>query len=79
MKLMEYQNNVADLRHALGSARAVCNAFGNEYVDSLDKHAIAASIEAAPEEYEYLFNALVDELHAAYQLAARIADVKIEQ
>lgn len=79
MKLFDYQTEVSDMRHAIGRAKAVCSSFGRAYVDGLDKHVIALGIEADPEKYEYLFAALVDELHEAYQIAARIADAEIEQ
>ena len=79
MELSEYRIQVSNLRHALGQARAVCMAFGNEYVDSDNKHVIALLIEDNPEKYEYLFAALASELHEAYQLAARLDDAGIEQ
>ena len=79
MKLFDYQTEVSDLRHVIGRARAVCMAFGNEYVDSDNKHVIALMIEDNPEKYEYLFAALEDGLHAAYQLAAKLDNAGIEQ
>lgn len=77
--MTDYQDEVCDLRHALGMARAVCAAFGNLYVDAMDKHTVASSIETDPEKYEYLFAALISALHEACQIAARIADAEIEQ
>ncbi len=67
MSNFEIMDGISELKIAIGKAKAVAEAFGDEFIDpdTVERRIIA--IQAAPERYEYLYAALVELLHNVNQ------------
>ena len=70
------QDSISDLRIAIGKAKAIAEAFAQEFIepDTTERRIIA--IQAAPARHEYLFCALQEALYNAEQQAVELNEAQ---
>jgi hypothetical protein len=69
--LMDYQDEVSELKLAANKARAIVTAFSREYVEGNEEMNILA-IKSNPEKYIYLFEAMFDYIVNVCERAERL-------